>query len=160
MDELLLFLAEKGALDSAVHLTTKMLGTSLSMSQQNASVRLRNLESDNLISRTEQGICVTKEGRKALETYYSRLGSVLRQKKFVFSGRVVPGFEKALPIPLNKLIKNIINKERKKDKQLLIFDQVGKQVRWVMYHLEDKGYKDYYFLSGGATEVLKEQKYR
>ncbi len=72
----------------------------------------------------------------------------------------LPGFENALPIPLDKLIQNIINHERMKDKTLVIFDQVGKQVRWVMYHLEDKGYKDYYFLQGGATSVLKEQKYR
>ena len=47
-----------------------------------------------------------------------------------------------------------------KDKQLVIFDQVGKQVLWLMYYLEDKGYKNYYFLKGGATSVLKEQKYR
>jgi rhodanese-related sulfurtransferase len=75
-------------------------------------------------------------------------------------GEKLPGFEKAVNIPLDKLIKNIVNQERMKDKQLLIFDQVGKQVRWLMYYLEDKGYKDYYFLKGGATAVLKDQKYR
>jgi rhodanese-related sulfurtransferase len=69
-------------------------------------------------------------------------------------------FNDILPIPLDKLIKNIINNDRMKDKQLLIIDQVGKQVRWLMYYLEDKGYKDYYFLKGGATSVFKEQKYR
>jgi len=69
-------------------------------------------------------------------------------------------FDKVLPIPLDKLIKNIIDKERMKDKQLLIFDQVGKQVAWLMYYLEDKGYKDYYFLKGGATSVFKDQTYR
>ena len=72
----------------------------------------------------------------------------------------LPGFEDAVPITLDKLIKNIINHERMKDKRLLIFDQVGKQVRWLMYYLEDKGYDDYYFLNGGATSVLKEQEYR
>ena len=72
----------------------------------------------------------------------------------------LPGLENALPIPLDKLIQNIINPGRMKDKQLFIFDQVGKQVRWLMYYLEDKGYKDYYFLKGGATAVLKEQRYR
>jgi rhodanese-related sulfurtransferase len=72
----------------------------------------------------------------------------------------LPGFEKAMPIPLDKLIKNVVSQGRMKDKQLLIFDQVGKQVRWLMYYLEDNGYKDYYFLKGGATAVLKEQKYR
>lgn len=72
----------------------------------------------------------------------------------------LPGFENAMPIPLDKLFKNIIEHERMKDKKLLIFDQLGKQVRWLMYYLEDKGYKDYYFLKGGATSVLKEQEYR
>ena len=65
-----------------------------------------------------------------------------------------------LPIPLDKLIKNVIDQGRMKDKQLLIIDQVGKQVRWLMYYLEDNGYTDYYFLKGGATAVFKEQKYR
>lgn len=72
----------------------------------------------------------------------------------------LPGFERALPIPLDKIIKNVINKGNLKDKQLLIFDQVGKQVRWLMYYLVDQGYTNYYFLEGGATSVLKEQQYR
>lgn len=72
----------------------------------------------------------------------------------------LPGFENALPIPLDKLIKNVINKGNLKDKQLLIFDQVGKQVRWLMYYLVDQGYTNFYFLEGGATSVLKEQEYR
>lgn len=72
----------------------------------------------------------------------------------------LPGFEKALPIPLDKLIRNVISKGHLHDKQLLIFDQVGKQVRWLMYYLIDKGYTDFYFLEGGATSVLNEQQYR
>lgn len=72
----------------------------------------------------------------------------------------LPGFEKALPIPLDKLIKNVITKGNLKDKQLMIFDQVGKQVEWLMYYLVDQGYTNFYFLEGGATSVLKEQGYR
>ena len=72
----------------------------------------------------------------------------------------LPGLENALPIPLDKLIKNIIQHDRMKDRELVIFDQVGKQVRWVMYHLEDRGYKNYYFLKGGATSVLGDHTYR
>lgn len=74
--------------------------------------------------------------------------------------RKIAGFEEALPIPLDKLIRNIINKGYMKDNQLFIFDQVGRQVRWLMYYLEKQGYKDYYFLSGGATAVLMDQQYR
>jgi len=73
---------------------------------------------------------------------------------------VLPGLEDAKQIPLDKFIKNIIERGVMKNKQLLIFDQVGKQVRWLMYHLVDRGYTDFYFLKGGATSVLKEQEYR
>ncbi|MHB8810748.1 MAG: rhodanese-like domain-containing protein [Desulfobulbaceae bacterium] len=72
----------------------------------------------------------------------------------------LPGFEKAMPIPLDKLIRNVVSKGNMKDKKLLIFDQVGKQVDWLQYYLVEYGYKDYLFLEGGATSVLKEQKYR
>lgn len=72
----------------------------------------------------------------------------------------LPGFEKAMPIPLDKLIRNVVSKGNMKDKKLLIFDQVGKQVDWLQYYLVEYGYSDYLFLDGGATSVLKEQKYR
>ncbi len=38
-----------------------------------------------------------------------------------------------------------------KDKDLYIYDAVGKQVRWLQYYLEQHGYKNYYFLQKGAT---------
>ena len=60
----------------------------------------------------------------------------------------------------DKLIKNIIKKGKMKDKTLLIFDQVGKQVRWLMYQLEVEGYSDYYFLAKGAQGVIGLQAYR
>lgn len=72
----------------------------------------------------------------------------------------LPGFENAMPIPLDKLIANIIEKGHMKNSQLFIFDQVGRQVRWLMYYLDRHGYKDYYFLDGGATAVLMDQEYR
>ena len=72
----------------------------------------------------------------------------------------IPGLENALPIPVDKIVKNIINKGHMKDKQLFIFDQVGGRVKWVMYYLVDNGYTDFYFLNGGATTVLKTQDYR
>ena len=74
----------------------------------------------------------------------------------------LPGLEgqKVLPMPCDKFINNIIKNDRMKDKTLLIYDQVGKQVEWLMYYLVDRGYTDYYFLSGGANAVLEEQEYR
>lgn len=72
----------------------------------------------------------------------------------------IKGLEKALPISMDKLVKNVISKGRHKDKQLLIFDQVGGQVNWLMYYLVDNGYTNFYFLNGGATAILHKQEYR
>ena len=66
---------------------------------------------------------------------------------------------KVIAQPFDQLIKNIIQKEKFQDQTLLIFDQVGKQVRWLMYHLEIAGYSSYYFLSDGAYGVIGIQAY-
>jgi len=70
------------------------------------------------------------------------------------------GLKKVKKIPLDKFIPNFVEKKVHRDKKLLIFDQVGKQVRWLEYYLVANGYKDYHFLAGGATSVLQEQKYK
>lgn len=72
----------------------------------------------------------------------------------------LPGMKQTLQVPLDKLVNNIIKKGHMKDKDLLIFDQVGKQVNWLISYLDENGYTDYYFLEGGATAVLKVQEYR
>lgn len=70
------------------------------------------------------------------------------------------GLEKVKAIPLDKFIPNFVSKKVHQDKPLFIFDQVGKQVRWLEYYLVENGYTEYYFLAGGATSVLKTQKYK
>jgi rhodanese-related sulfurtransferase len=52
-------------------------------------------------------------------------------------------------IPLNRLAK-LLDKGEFKDKPLLIFDAVGKQVRWLQYYLEEGGYNNYAFLEKGV----------
>lgn len=74
--------------------------------------------------------------------------------------RKLPGLEDVLPIPLDKLIRNVIEKGHMKNDQLFIIDQVGRQARWLMYYFDKHGYKNYYFLEGGATSVLRDQQYR
>ncbi len=69
------------------------------------------------------------------------------------------GLEKAKPIPLDKFIPNFVERKVNQDKHLFIFDQVGKQVRWLEYYLVENGYQNYTFLKGGATDVLKVQVY-
>jgi rhodanese-related sulfurtransferase len=72
----------------------------------------------------------------------------------------IAGLEKSKAIPLDKFIPNFVSKKAHQDKPLFIFDQVGKQVRWLEYYLVENGYNEYYFLAGGATSVLKDQKYK
>lgn len=44
----------------------------------------------------------------------------------------------------------LIQQNQFKDRPLFIVDAVGKQVRWLQYLLVDKGYKNYFFVKGGA----------
>ncbi len=55
-------------------------------------------------------------------------------------------------IPMDRLT-GLLKKGEFKDKQLLIFDAVGKQVDWLQYHLEDGGYSNYYFLAKGVLSA-------
>lgn len=82
----------------------------------------------------------------------------LRDKYQASAG--LPGLNSARNIPLDVFIPNFVAKKANQDKTLLIFDQVGKQVKWLQYYLEEYGYDNYLFLEGGATSVLKKQDYR
>ncbi len=55
-------------------------------------------------------------------------------------------------IPLDR-IEKLLKSDQMKDKTLLIYDMVGKQVRWLQYHLEGNGYSNYYFLNKGVYGV-------
>ncbi len=61
-----------------------------------------------------------------------------------------PGKEVALPITDSGRIRNYIAQAKREGKALLIYDAVGKQVRWLQYQIEDMGLKNYYFMKGGA----------
>ncbi len=91
MDDFLLFLAEKGALESPVQITTKSLGLAFNMSQQNASVRIRALEKKGFLQKDSNGIKLTKQGRDSLSSLYLRLKDIFVQKHYFFAGQVVRG---------------------------------------------------------------------
>lgn len=55
-------------------------------------------------------------------------------------------------IPLDRLGK-VLKSGQMKDKTLLLYDAVGKQVRWLQYHLEGNGYRNYHFLQKGVFGV-------
>ena len=69
------------------------------------------------------------------------------------------GKRKVMAQPFDMLLRNVIGNKRYHSQTLLIFDQVGKQVRWLMYNLELAGIKNYYFLEKGANGVIGIQAY-
>lgn len=58
--------------------------------------------------------------------------------------------DKSVPLDKTQKLERYLNKAIKEDKILLAYDQAGKTVRWLQYHLEKKGIKNYYFMEGGA----------
>lgn len=54
-------------------------------------------------------------------------------------------------------IRQIVKKAKKEGKILLVYDKVGKQVRWFQYFLEKHGVKKYYFMKGGSEGYYEEK---
>lgn len=48
-----------------------------------------------------------------------------------------------------------IAKANKEGKTLLVYDEVGKQVRWLQYYLEGKNSNSYFFMKGGVRGYYK-----
>lgn len=68
-----------------------------------------------------------------------------REGFYVFSG-----YETIVSMENKKQFKKYIDKAKKENKDLYIYDAVGKQVRWLQYFLEQQNAGDYYFMKGGA----------
>jgi len=65
---------------------------------------------------------------------------------------VIPQIQGLRNIPSDRMV-DLINKGEFKEKQLLILDAVGKQVEWLQYYLEGKGYSNYQFLEKGMLSA-------
>jgi len=61
-----------------------------------------------------------------------------------------PGVELRVDLDDIKRLDRIIEKAKRENKTVLVYDAAGKQVRWLMYYLEKKGVKNYAFMEGGA----------
>lgn len=61
-----------------------------------------------------------------------------------------PGLERWASLDQQKKLDKYIKKAIKQNRTLLIYDEVGKQVRWLQYALEKAGVKNYYFMKHGA----------
>ena len=60
-----------------------------------------------------------------------------------------PGAESRASLQDTRNMDNFIAQAAKQNKTMYIYDEAGKQVRWLMYRLEEKGVKKYYFMKHG-----------
>ena len=61
-----------------------------------------------------------------------------------------PGIERWAALDDRKKLQRYIQKAKRENKTLFIYDEVGKQVRWLQYALEKAGVSNYYFMEKGA----------
>lgn len=61
-----------------------------------------------------------------------------------------PGMEKWVSLDDQKKLVKYIQKARDNNKTLYIYDEAGKQVRWLQYTLERENLTNYYFMTEGA----------
>lgn len=76
------------------------------------------------------------------------------------NSRLFIGIEQSLSLSDIEGLKGFIQKARQEKKPLYIYDNTGKQVRWLMYQLEANNAEEYYFMDKGAHgyfEALKKQ---
>ena len=66
-----------------------------------------------------------------------------------------PGIEKWVSLDDEKKLARYLKKAKEKNKTLYIYDEAGKQVRWLQYTLERENIKDYYFMKKGAKGFYK-----
>lgn len=54
-----------------------------------------------------------------------------------------------------KKMGELIARAARSGETMYIYDEAGKQVRWLMYRLEQRGVKNYYFMEGGTNAFYK-----
>lgn len=64
------------------------------------------------------------------------------------------GREKRVPLDKQEDMRPFIEQAIKSKKTIFIYDEAGKQVRWLMYYLQDIGAKDFYFMDGGMKKYF------
>ncbi|WP_026279903.1 rhodanese-like domain-containing protein [Thioalkalivibrio sp. ALJ16] len=101
----------------------------------------RLLDADTFASRVRAGNAVVLDVR----------GNEERDEISLFAGREV-----SAPLENIDALNRIVDQARRDGQPLLIFDQNGQQVRWLQYHLEDRGVEEYHFLEGGLQRFYDE----
>jgi rhodanese-related sulfurtransferase len=64
--------------------------------------------------------------------------------------QLFPFKEKRAQLDEMERIRQIVADAKRSKKTLLVYDKVGKQVRWFQYFLEREGVRNYYFMKGGS----------
>ncbi len=78
-------------------------------------------------------------------------GNEERDEISLFAGREI-----SAPLENIDRLNRIVDQARRDGAPLLIFDQNGQQVRWLQYHLDERGIEDYRFLEGGLQRFYDE----
>lgn len=65
------------------------------------------------------------------------------------------GKEQRVSLDDAKAVDKYLEQAKTENRTLLIYDQAGKQVQWLMYHIEEKGVRSYFFMQGGAHAYFK-----
>jgi len=66
------------------------------------------------------------------------------------------GKEKRASLQDEEGMSKLIDHAIVRNKPMFIYDEAGKQVRWLMYRLEQRGVKEYYFMKGGTKGYYKD----
>ena len=92
--------------------------------------------------------------------HFSEMATSTKQKTMVLDVRdkyqragagFFPGKERWVSLDQKDRLLRYINKAKKQNRTLYVYDEVGKQVRWLQYELEKAGLKNYYFMKKGAS---------
>ncbi len=92
--DLLIFLAQKGALNHSVAETTVSLAKEMGVSQQTISRKVSGLERERKVLKTGLGLRLSESAEKELRELQGRLNGVFSQKKgeLFLEGKLVSGF--------------------------------------------------------------------
>lgn len=67
-----------------------------------------------------------------------------------------PFRQKNISLGQKKELVKLLTSLLKSGNTLLVYDEAGKQVRWLQYYLEAKGISNYFFMAGGAKQFFKD----
>ncbi|MDY6978849.1 MAG: rhodanese-like domain-containing protein [Pseudomonadota bacterium] len=108
-----------------------------------SAFKQRLLEPEEFISRAHGDNILIVDARDPLQ----RAGYAL------FMGK-----ERRASLADEKKMGELIASAARDGNSMYIYDEAGKQVRWLMYRLEQQGVKDYYFMKGGTEAFYRQMR--